>query len=213
MAKQSILRVAGRDVSISNLDKIMYPAVGFTKGQVIDYFTRIGRHILPHLKDRPITMKRFPNGIDGEYFYEKDAPSFTPDWIKTYPIPRTSEKSIINYILINDLPTLVWSANMANLEIHLLALDLERAAAVEHDVHLIAVMRLLAIGLRRDEHVHADLHAGRGVDDLVAAVAGCEPLGDLGDLDRVHRPSLLRPVCPSRREPCGGEPERRQAAE
>jgi bifunctional non-homologous end joining protein LigD len=96
----------------------MYPAVGFTKGQVIDYYTRVASHILPHLKDRLITMKRFPNGIDGEYFYEKDAPSFTPDWVKTYPIPRTSEKSTINYILINDLPTLVWSANMANLEIH-----------------------------------------------------------------------------------------------
>jgi bifunctional non-homologous end joining protein LigD len=116
--KQATLRVAGRDVSVSNLDKVMYPAVGFTKGQVIDYYTRVARHILPHLKDRPITMKRFPNGINGQYFYEKDAPSFTPDWIKTYPIPRTSEKSIINYILINDLPTLVWSANMANLEIH-----------------------------------------------------------------------------------------------
>ena len=116
--RQATLRVAGRDVSLSNLDKVMYPAVGFTKGQVIDYYTRIARHILPHLKDRPITMKRFPNGIDGEYFYEKDAPSFTPNWIKTYPIPRSSEKSIINYILINDLPTLVWSANMANLEIH-----------------------------------------------------------------------------------------------
>jgi bifunctional non-homologous end joining protein LigD len=96
----------------------MYPGVAFTKGQVIDYYTRVARYILPHLQNRPITMKRFPDGIDGEYFYEKDAPSFTPGWIKTYPIPRTSEKSIINYILINDLPTLVWSANMANLEIH-----------------------------------------------------------------------------------------------
>jgi bifunctional non-homologous end joining protein LigD len=111
-------RIAGRELSLSNLDKIMYPKVGFTKGQVIDYYTRIARYILPHLKNRPITMKRFPDGIDGEYFYEKNAPSFTPEWIKTYPIPRTSEKSIINYILINDLPTLVWSANMANLEIH-----------------------------------------------------------------------------------------------
>jgi bifunctional non-homologous end joining protein LigD len=71
--KQATLRVAGRDVSLSNLDKVMYPAVGFTKGQVIDYYTRVASHILPHLKDRPITMKRFPNGIDGEYFYEKDA--------------------------------------------------------------------------------------------------------------------------------------------
>jgi bifunctional non-homologous end joining protein LigD len=115
---QATLPVAGRDVSVSNLNKVIYPEVGFTKGQVIDYYTQVARYILPHLKDRPITMKRFPNGIDGEYFYEKDAPSFTPDWVKTYPIPRTSEKSIINYILINDLPTLVWSANMANLEIH-----------------------------------------------------------------------------------------------
>jgi len=96
----------------------MYPEVGFTKGQVIDYYSRAARYILPHLKDRPITMKRFPDGIDGEYFYEKDAPSFTPEWVKTYPVPRTSEKSVINYILINDLPTLVWSSNMANLEIH-----------------------------------------------------------------------------------------------
>jgi bifunctional non-homologous end joining protein LigD len=118
MAKQSTLRIAGRDLNLSNLDKIMYPDVGFTKGQVIDYYTRVARYILPHLKDRPITMKRFPDGIDGEFFYEKDAPSFTPKWVKTFPIPRTSEKSIINYILINDSATLVWSANLANLEIH-----------------------------------------------------------------------------------------------
>jgi bifunctional non-homologous end joining protein LigD len=115
---QATLRAAGQDVSVSNLNKVMYPALGFTKGQVIDYYTRVAPYLLPHLKDRPITMKRFPDGINGEYFYEKDAPSFTPKWIKTYPIPRTSEKSMINYILINDLPTLVWSANMANLEIH-----------------------------------------------------------------------------------------------
>jgi bifunctional non-homologous end joining protein LigD len=96
----------------------MYPETGFTKGQVIDYYVRVGRYILPHLKNRPITMKRFPDGIHGEYFYEKNAPSFTPDWIKTYSVSRTSRKSNIDYILINDLPTLVWSANLANLEIH-----------------------------------------------------------------------------------------------
>jgi bifunctional non-homologous end joining protein LigD len=116
--KRSTVRVAHRDVAVSNLDKVMYPEVGFTKGQVIEYYTRVARYLLPHLKNRPITMKRFPDGVDGEYFYEKDAPSFTPKWVKTYPIPRTSEKSLIDYILINDLPTLVWSANMANLELH-----------------------------------------------------------------------------------------------
>ena len=116
--KKATLQIGGRDVRLSNLDKVMYPAVGFTKGQVIDYYTRVAPYLLPHLKDRPITMKRFPDGIAGEYFYEKDAPSFTPDWVQTYPIPQTSGKSMINYILINDLATLVWSANMANLEIH-----------------------------------------------------------------------------------------------
>jgi bifunctional non-homologous end joining protein LigD len=117
-AKKTTLQIGGRNVRLSNLDKVMYPEVGFTKGQVIDYYTQVAPHLLPHLKDRPITMKRFPDGIAGEHFYEKDAPSFTPEWVKTYAIPRTSEKSMINYILINDLPTLVWSANMANLEIH-----------------------------------------------------------------------------------------------
>jgi bifunctional non-homologous end joining protein LigD len=117
-AKKTTLQIGGRNVRLSNLDKVMYPGVGFTKGQVIDYYTQVAPYLLPHLKDRPITMKRFPDGIAGEHFYEKDAPSFTPDWVQTYPIPRTSEKSMINYILINDLPSLVWSANMANLEIH-----------------------------------------------------------------------------------------------
>lgn len=117
-AQQQVVRVAGRDLALSNLDKPMYPETGFTKGQVIDYYTRVAPYILPHLKNRPITMKRFPDGIHGEYFYEKNAPSFTPEWIKTYPISRRSQKSTIDYVLINDLPTLVWSANLANLEIH-----------------------------------------------------------------------------------------------
>src|ERR671924_709901 len=95
-------KVGGREIEFSNLDKIMYPAVGVTKGQVIEYYTRVGRYILPHLKDRPITLKRFPDGISGAHFYEKNAPSFTPSWVKTFPIARTSEESVIHYILIND---------------------------------------------------------------------------------------------------------------
>ena len=117
-AQRSTIRVAGQEITVSNLDKVMYPKTGFTKGQVIDYYTRVARFLLPLLKNRPITMKRFPEGVDGEHFYEKDAPSFTPAWVKTFAIPRTSAKSMINYILINDLATLIWSANMANLEIH-----------------------------------------------------------------------------------------------
>jgi bifunctional non-homologous end joining protein LigD len=112
------VNVGGKELALSNLDKMMYPEARFTKGQVIDYYTSIARYILPHLKDRPITLKRFPDGIDSQHFYEKNAPSFTPSWIKTFPVSRSSEESVINYILINDLPTLIWSANMANLEIH-----------------------------------------------------------------------------------------------
>ena len=117
MAASSVT-VGGKTLALSNLDKVLYPETGFTKGQVIDYYSGIARYILPHLKNRPITMKRFPDGIGGQHFYEKNAPSHKPTWIETFRVPRSSEESAINYILINDLPSLVWSANMANLEIH-----------------------------------------------------------------------------------------------
>lgn len=111
------LEVEGRQVPVSNLDKPMFPT-GFTKGQAIDYYIRISGHLLPHLKDRPITLKRYPNGISGKHFYEKDAPDYTPKWVRRFPVPRRSGESDICYILMNDLPTLVWSVNLANLEMH-----------------------------------------------------------------------------------------------
>lgn len=118
MKKQSV-KVGGRSVEISNLEKLMYPGHSFTKAKVIDYYIRIAPYLLPHLKNRPVTMKRFPEGVFGEFFYEKDAPNFTPSWVKTFPVPRrVSGQADIRYILINDLPTLVWVANLANLEIH-----------------------------------------------------------------------------------------------
>ena len=110
--------VDGKEITLSNLNKVMYPKTGFTKGQVIEYYREVAPYILPHLKDRPITLKRFPDGVSGEYFYEKRAPSHAPRWIKTFAVGRRSENSVIDYILINDLPTLMWSANMANLEMH-----------------------------------------------------------------------------------------------
>jgi len=114
----STVTIGDKELALSNLDKIMYPETAFTKGQVIDYYKNIARYILPHIEDRPLTMKRFPNGVGGQHFYEKDAPSHTPAWVKKFQVPRTSENSLINYILVNDLPTLVWSTNLANLEIH-----------------------------------------------------------------------------------------------
>lgn len=111
------LEVEGRAVTVSNLDKPMFPT-GFTKGQVIDYYIRIAGHLLPHLIQRPVTLKRYPNGITGKHFYEKDAPAYTPKWVHRFPVPRRSGESDICYILIEDLPTLVWSVNLANLEMH-----------------------------------------------------------------------------------------------
>src|SRR5262245_2365898 len=117
--KAQEITVDGRRIAVTNLDKELYPGGHYTKGEIINYYVRVAPFLLPHIKDRPVTLKRFPNGVSGEFFYEKDAPSFTPDWVQTFPVPRrTGPGGEIQYILINDLPTLVWSANLANLEIH-----------------------------------------------------------------------------------------------
>ena len=117
--KTEQLIVGRRRVPVSNLDKILYPGEKFTKAKVIDYYVRVSKFLLPHLKNRPVTLKRFPDGVFGQPFYEKDAPAFTPAWVKTVPVPRRETPGPdIRYIIINDLPTLVWSANLASLEIH-----------------------------------------------------------------------------------------------
>jgi bifunctional non-homologous end joining protein LigD len=110
------VEVEGRRLSLSNLDKVMYPEVGFTKGQVIDYYTRIAPALLPHLRDRPLTLKRYPNGVEGQYFYEKQCPSHRPDWVRSEPVLLRSKT--IQFCVCDDLPTLVWLANLADLELH-----------------------------------------------------------------------------------------------
>jgi bifunctional non-homologous end joining protein LigD len=111
------LEVEGRLVRISNPDKVLYPS-GFTKGQAIDYYIRVSDYLLPYLKDRPITMKRYPNGVRAPHFYEKDAPSHTPSWVRTFDVPRRGREAVIHYVIVDGLATLVWSANLANLELH-----------------------------------------------------------------------------------------------
>jgi bifunctional non-homologous end joining protein LigD len=112
------VEVEGKRLSLSNLDKVLYSSAGFTKGEVIDYYARIAPALLPHLAGRPVTMKRYPDGVDGEYFYEKNAPKHRPDWVKTAPIWSRHNRRHINYLLVEDLPTLTWLANLASLEIH-----------------------------------------------------------------------------------------------
>ena len=118
MSQKAQLIVEGKKLSVSNLDKVLYPKVGFTKGQVIDYFIRVAPVLLPHLKDRPLTMKRYPDGVEGEFFYEKNCPSHRPNWVKTAKVWSEGNQRLMHYCLANDLPTLVWAANLADLELH-----------------------------------------------------------------------------------------------
>jgi bifunctional non-homologous end joining protein LigD len=118
MSEKAELVVEGKKLAVSNLNKVLYPKVGFTKGQVIDYYIRIAPVLLRHLKDRPLTMKRYPNGVEGEFFYEKNCPSHRPKWVKTAKVWSEGNQRIMDYCLANDLPTLVWAANLADLELH-----------------------------------------------------------------------------------------------
>jgi bifunctional non-homologous end joining protein LigD len=118
VSEAAVVEVAGRKLSLSNLDKILYPAAGFTKGQVIDYYVRIAPVLLPHFANRPLTRKRYPGGVDQEYFYEKNAPTHKPEWVKTVAVWSEGNHRNVNYILANDLPTLVWLANLASIELH-----------------------------------------------------------------------------------------------
>jgi bifunctional non-homologous end joining protein LigD len=117
MANPSELNVNGTKVKVSNLDKVFYPETGFTKGDVINYYIRVSACLLPHLKNRPITLKRYPNGVEGFFFYEKQCPAGRPASVKTARVPK-SDGGEVNYCVLNELPGLVWAANLADLELH-----------------------------------------------------------------------------------------------
>ena len=118
MAKETVVDIEGRHLKLSNLDKVLYPEAGFTKGQVIDYYVRIAPVLLPHLRGRPLTMKRYPNGVSGPFFYEKNCPEHRPEWVQTARVWSSGNNKWMNYCLAEDLPTLVWTANLADLELH-----------------------------------------------------------------------------------------------
>jgi bifunctional non-homologous end joining protein LigD len=122
------------EITISHAEKILYPGGKFTKANVVDYYRRIASYLLPHFRDRPVTLKRYPDGVFGEAFYEKNAPGFTPDWVKTFPVPRHEGGPDINYILINDRRTLMWAASIAALELHPF---LHRVPHIERPTHIV----------------------------------------------------------------------------
>ncbi len=115
------VQVEGRTLTLSNLAKVLYPEVGFTKGEVIDYYLRIAPVLLPHIAGRPLTFKRYPDGVAGKFFYEKNAPVHRPNWVPTRELaaPSSSRSAkTVRYVIAGDTPTLIWAANLADLEIH-----------------------------------------------------------------------------------------------
>ncbi len=122
MADRRQVQIGDRRLSLSNLDKVLYPASGTTKGEVIDFYVRIAPALLPHLADRPVTVIRFPDGVDGQSFFAKNAPGHAPDWVRTVrlPAPRSSStRGEVDYVVVSELATLVWLANLAALELHI----------------------------------------------------------------------------------------------
>jgi len=157
MPNRAELVVEDRKIQVSNLDKVLYPKVGFTKGQVIDYYIRVAPMLLPHLKDRPLTMKRYPNGVEGKFFYEKNCPVHRPKWVKTARVWSESNNRFMNYCLVQDLPTLVWAANLADLELHT---SLSRKSDIEYPTMMVfdldpgppaAIVECCQVGLRLRE--------------------------------------------------------------
>jgi bifunctional non-homologous end joining protein LigD len=117
VAAVPVVEIEGRELSVSNLDKVLYPAAGFTKAEVIDYYVRVAPSMLPHVADRGVTLRRYPNGVDGTSFFEKRCPDHRPEWVGTALGPG-DRKGGIGYCVLNDVAALAWAANMAGLEIH-----------------------------------------------------------------------------------------------
>ena len=147
--------VDGRRLKLSNWDKVLFGKTGFTKGDLIAYYARVASAVLPHLRDRPLTLKRYPNGVEEQYFYEKNSPSHRPEWVQTATING------VNYTLCQDRATLVWLANLADIELHT---SLARAAAPERPTMLVfdldpgppaGIMRVLRGGARSPRDVRA----------------------------------------------------------
>ena len=118
MAKPATLEIEGKAVPVSNLEKIYYPKAGFTKGEMLAYYIKIAPVLLPHLKGRPLTMKRYPNGVEAPFFYEKQCPRPRPPFVELAQVARHHQPGKIDFCLVNNLPTLVWAANLGDLELH-----------------------------------------------------------------------------------------------
>ena len=115
------VQVDGRTLTLTNLGKVLYPDTGFTKAEVLDYYQRVAPVLLPHIAGRPLTLKRYPEGVDGEAFFQKHVTAHRPDWIRTARVDSESSRArgtSVTYLVVDDLPALIWAANLAGLELH-----------------------------------------------------------------------------------------------
>ena len=200
------VRVDDQQLELSNLDKVLYPAAGFTKGEVIDYYTRVSAVLLPHLANRPLTRIRYPNGVDGNGFFEKNAPAGVPSWVRveTLPVPGSSrDRETLDYVVADALPTLVYLANLAALELHVpqwtvgsagpdrLVVDLDPGApaglAECARVALLLRDRLAADGLAAYPKT-----SGRKGMQLMCALSGTQPAEDIASYTRLLAEELAR---------------------
>ena len=117
-ARHTEIEVQGRTLRLSNREKVLYPRAAFTKGQLVDYYAAVAPVLLPHLAGRPLTLKRYPDGVEGQHFYEKRCPTHRPDWVQTAAVWSERQREPIDYCLVEDLPTLIWLANLADIELH-----------------------------------------------------------------------------------------------
>jgi bifunctional non-homologous end joining protein LigD len=158
------VKVGRQEVRLSNLDKVLYPEAGFTKGQMIDYYRRIAPVLLPHLRGRALTLKRYPNGVEGKFFYEKQCPAHRPDWVDTARVYSRHNRKHIAYCVVNDEAALTWVAQLACIELHTslaMVKEVERPTMMVFDLDPGAPAELLdclEIGLRlRDMLKHFKL--------------------------------------------------------
>ncbi|MBC7461007.1 MAG: ATP-dependent DNA ligase [Thermoleophilia bacterium] len=112
------VEIHGHPLTLSNLDKVLYPEAGFTKADVIDYLVRIAPVLLPHLEDRALTLKRYPDGVEEKFFYEKNCPKHRPDWVQTVQVWSEGNQREMSYCKVEDVATLAWLGNLADLELH-----------------------------------------------------------------------------------------------
>jgi bifunctional non-homologous end joining protein LigD len=134
------VEIDGRRLALSNLTKPLYPEIGFTKGEVIDYYTRVAPVLLPHVEHRPLTRKRWPDGVEAQSFFEKNAPRGTPSWVRTVRLPSpgsTKDRDTVTYVVADDLATIAWLANLAVLELHVPQWRVNAKGKPEHPDRLV----------------------------------------------------------------------------